>query len=73
MTQHDVLTRAEIGLNVLVPPLADAIGMSRAGLYQAIARGEVASVRVGRAIFVPAHETRRLLGMPSAPAAKAAA
>lgn len=63
MTQHDVLTRAETGLNVLVPPLADAIGMSRAGLYQAIARGEVASVRIGRAIFVPAHEARRLLGM----------
>lgn len=65
MSANDVVSRAEAGLNVLVPALAGAIGMSRGGLYQAIARGEVASVRIGRAIFVPAHEARRLLGMPS--------
>lgn len=65
MTPSEVLTRARNGMNVSVPALAQAVGISRGGLYQAIARGEVEAVTVGRAILVPAHEARRLLCMKS--------
>ena len=37
--------------------------MSRNGLYEAIKRGEVDSIRIGRSIRVPAFEARRLLGL----------
>ncbi|MCJ2055787.1 hypothetical protein MKL09_04400 [Methylobacterium sp. J-048] len=46
-----------------VAPLAEAIGMSRGGLYGAIESGDVEAVKIGRAVFVPAHVARRLLGM----------
>lgn len=67
MTTAEILSRAKDGANVPVPPLAQAVGMSRGGLYRAIANGEVASVRIGRAVFVPAHEVRRLLGIKPEP------
>ena len=73
MTTSEVLTRARSGLNVSVPALAQAIGVSRGGLYQAIAREEVEAVKVGRAILVPAHEARRLLCMKPEEAAPLAA
>ncbi|MCJ2093954.1 MULTISPECIES: hypothetical protein [unclassified Methylobacterium] len=46
-----------------VAPLAEAIGMSRGGLYGAIESGDVEAVKIGRAVFVPAHVAGRLLGM----------
>ena len=39
---------------VKVTPLAEAADRSRNSLYEAIKRGEVQSVRIGRAIRVPA-------------------
>lgn len=67
MTVNDVLIRARLGLNVAVTPLSKAAGISKGGLYAAIARGEVESVTIGRAILVPAHEARRLLCMKIEP------
>lgn len=60
---HDLLARIRDGKNVRVAPLAEAIGLSRGGLYQAIEAGDVEAVKLGRAVLVPAHVARRLLGM----------
>ena len=65
----DVFSRLQSGKNVRVPPLADAIGVTAGALYKQIREGAVASVAVGRAVLVPAHEARRLLGMPALEAA----
>lgn len=65
----DVFSRIREGKNVRVAPLAEAIGMSRGGLYGAIEAGDVEAVKIGRAVFVPAHVARRLLGMKSEPIA----
>lgn len=54
------------GGSVNVPDLASALGLSRNGLYLAVKRDEVKSVRIGRRIVIPAPEARRLLGV-SAP------
>lgn len=43
--------------------VADALGLSLNGFYEAVKRGDVAVVRVGRRIIVPAREVRRLLGV----------
>ena len=63
MPRDDVFTRIQQGKNVRVAPLAEAIGMSRGGLYGAIEAGDVEAVKIGRAVFVPAHVARRLLGI----------
>ncbi|KQS85268.1 hypothetical protein ASG32_18625 [Methylobacterium sp. Leaf361] len=68
-TTGDVFSRIREGKNVRVAPLAEAIGMSRGGLYGAIEAGDVEAVKIGRAVFVPAHVARRLLGMKSEPIA----
>ena len=49
--------------NVKVSLLAKAAGTAPNTLYQAIARGEVKAVRIGKAVRIPAHEARRLLGL----------
>lgn len=54
---------------VKVPPLADALNLSRNGLYLAIRRKEVASTRIGRSIRVPPEEAARLLGLQKEPEA----
>lgn len=63
---NEVQKRIRAERPVTVSLLADEIGISRNGLYGAIAREEVRAVRIGRAIFVPAREARRLLGMEEA-------
>ncbi|MDP4026335.1 hypothetical protein Q8W71_27300 [Methylobacterium sp. NEAU 140] len=63
--RDDVFTRIKQGKNVRVAPLAEAIGMSRGGLYGAIDAGDVEAVKIGRAVFVPAHVARKLLGLPA--------
>ncbi|SFM62489.1 hypothetical protein [Methylobacterium pseudosasicola] len=65
MPRDDIFARIRDGKNVRVAPLAEAIGMSRGGLYGAIEAGDVEAVKIGRAVFVPAHVARRLLGMKS--------
>lgn len=65
----DIFSRIRQGKNVRVAPLAEAIGMSRGGLYGAIDAGDVEAVKIGRAVFVPAHVARRLLGIKPEPIA----
>lgn len=45
-----------------VAEVAVLVGLGRSTLYDAVARGEVRSVRVGRRILIPESEVRRLLG-----------
>ena len=65
----EILNRAREGKNLKVPPVAEAIGLSTNGAYAAIRRGEIASVRVGRAVFIPGREVLRLLSVEDRPAA----
>lgn len=62
----DVFGRIEEGKNVKVAPLAEAIGLTPGGLYRAIREKEVEAITIGRAVFVPAFEARRLLGIREA-------
>ncbi|GJE57348.1 hypothetical protein [Methylobacterium thuringiense] len=64
-----LLSRIREGKNVRVAALADAIGMSRGGLYGAIEAGDVEAVKIGRAVLVPARVAGRLLGIPDEPIA----
>jgi excisionase family DNA binding protein len=48
-------------LALRVPEAAAAIGVSRASMYQVVARGEVRAVRIGRRILIPVVELQRLL------------
>ncbi|MCJ2093124.1 hypothetical protein MKK67_11540 [Methylobacterium sp. J-072] len=63
MSLDDVVRRAREGLPVKVPALAEASGRSRNALYQAIKRGELEAVWLGRAAVVPGDAALRLLGM----------
>ena len=54
------------GRPVKAPALAKALDLSRNGFYEAVKRGDIASVRVGRAIRIPAREAQRLLGIEAA-------
>lgn len=65
----DLLNRIRQGKNVRVAPLADAIGMSRGGLYGAIEAGDVDAVKIGRAVLVPARVAAHLLGIKPEPIA----
>lgn len=47
---------------------AQLLGISRNGCYQAIARGEVPALRIGRRMLVPTARLRSILGL-GAPAA----
>lgn len=68
-TVAEILKRAREGKNLKVPPVADAIGLSANGIYTAIRRGDIASVRVGKAIMIPGREVLRLLAADERPAA----
>ena len=54
-----------------VEQVAVALGLGRSACYEAIGRGEIPSLRIGRRLFVQTAELRRLLGMtlPFAPPA----
>jgi excisionase family DNA binding protein len=49
-------------LVLTVTEVAAALGISRAHAYELIARGELASVRLGRRIVVPRQELERIVG-----------
>lgn len=70
---ENLLSRIRDGKNVRVAPLADAIGMSRGGLYGAIEAGDVEAVKIGRAVLVPARVAAHLLGIKPEAAAPLAA
>lgn len=63
MSFNDVVKRAREGHPLKVPDLAQATGFSRNALYQAIKRGELDAIRLGRAAVVPARAALRLLGI----------
>ena len=44
-----------------VPVAAALLGMSKATLYRAINRGDIISIRFGRAVQIPSHVVDRLL------------
>jgi len=48
---------------VRVRPLARAANRSFNNLYEAVRRGDIRAIRVGRSIRIPANEARRLLGL----------
>ncbi len=54
------------GRNVKVQPLAVAVGITPGALYSAVKNGKVRAVRIGKAVRIPAHEARRLLGLDQA-------
>jgi excisionase family DNA binding protein len=51
------------GIGVKPTALARALGLSRAGIYKAVERGEIPATRVGRRVIITAPVARRLLGM----------
>jgi hypothetical protein len=59
----------EIRLKPVVPPwphAAVALGMSRGGIYAAIARGDLDTIRIGRSIKVVTATLRKRLGLEAA-------
>jgi excisionase family DNA binding protein len=56
---------ANVGVGCRAVSVVDAarrLGIGRSALYEAIARGEVASVRIGRRRLIPEAEVARVLG-----------
>jgi excisionase family DNA binding protein len=49
-------------LTLTVEEAASILGISRAGAYDAVQRGEIPSIRIGRRILVPRAALDRLLG-----------
>jgi excisionase family DNA binding protein len=49
-------------LTYTVPEAGRLIGLSRNGAYEAAARGDLPTVRIGRKLFVPRTALNRLLG-----------
>lgn len=47
-----------------VDQVAKMLGISRNGMYRAIERGEIPSVRIGKRIVVPKHVVHKMLGEP---------
>ena len=48
-------------LTLTVEEAAAALGISRAGAYDAVRRGEIPSIRIGRRVLVPRAALERLL------------
>jgi len=51
-------------LTLTVREAAKLLGISRNTAYEAIARGEIPSVRLGKRLIVPRHQLMQLLGEP---------
>lgn len=47
-----------------IDEILEIIPISRSGIYLAVKKGEVPSIRVGRRVFVPAWYVERLLSSP---------
>lgn len=70
MPKYDeVRERIAAGLSVKAASIAPMAGMSPAAFYKAIERGEVEAVKIGRTRLIPAHESRRILGIKQEAAA----
>jgi excisionase family DNA binding protein len=55
-------------LTYSVPEAGRLIGLSRNGAYEAAARGNIPTVRIGRKLFVPRAALNRLLEADGSPA-----
>jgi len=53
----------------LWPDTGHALGLSRQSTYNAVASGEIPTIRVGRRILVPTAALRRMLQLDGNPAA----
>ena len=58
-------------LTLTVDEAGKALGLSRCGAYEAVARGEIPSVKVGRRILVPRAALERMLDVHSTSSAQA--
>lgn len=47
-----------------VPEFAKALGLSRAHVYNLVARGEVPTIKLGHRLIVPGWYVEQLLGKP---------
>ena len=56
-----VLARAQRRSTLTVEEAAEMLGLSRAFAYEAVSRGEIPSIRIGRRILVPKVALERLL------------
>lgn len=45
------------------PDTGRALGLSKASTYDAVSRGEIPSIRIGRRILVPTAALRNMLGL----------
>ena len=50
-----------------VEQAANVLGISRGSAYEAIRRGEIPSIRLGRRILVPLPALERMLDLPAEP------
>ena len=56
-----VVARAHRRSTLTVEEAAEMLGLSRAFAYEAVSRGEIPSIRIGRRILVPKVALERLL------------
>ena len=63
MKPEDTTTLAAAAerLTMTVEEAAELLGISRNSAYEAVRRGEIPSVRLGRRILIPTEQLRRLL------------
>ncbi len=61
-----MLPNPEESPTITVEEMADALGIGRTGAYDAVRRGDLPSIRIGRRIVVPVAELRRLVGLDDA-------
>jgi excisionase family DNA binding protein len=52
-----------------IPEVAKLLGISRHSAYEAVRRGDIPTVRIGRRLLVPRQALERLLDAVCAPAA----
>jgi excisionase family DNA binding protein len=57
--------RPENCLTLTVEEAAEALGISRAFAYEAVARGAIPCIRIGRRILVPRIALERMLNAPA--------
>lgn len=56
------ITALPLRLTLTVEEAAETLGVSRAFAYEAVRRGEIPSIRIGRRILIPKVGLERLLG-----------
>jgi excisionase family DNA binding protein len=61
--------RSEGGWNPRTPPTPQVLRVGRNQLYQAVTRGELGAVRIGRSIRIPKHALLDLLAAAGPPTA----